>query len=421
MFIRNNFQNYFFTIPSKGFLVHNRPIIEQALIMDSNQENKRNFELAEKWMNGTITPEEEKEFSVWYNSDQNRLVELPKTFIGSSSEHHTRMVKNLNRKIGYTQHHRLYKVRMISIAAAVILISGLVIFFYQQNSVSRNIENGKSNSTVQSEIFPGSNKAILTLSNGKKINLTDVNNGMIAQQTGIKISKTADGQLIYQIAETEAASNPLEYNTIVTPVGGQYQVQLPDGTKVWLNSLSSIKFPTSFSTQVNRTVEVVGEAFFEVEKNKEKPFIVKSDKQEIRVLGTHFNVSTYSDEATVRTTLFEGSIEVSSRSGSVVKMKPGQQSILRKDQLEIKAVNVDEFNSWKNGYFWFNNENIKSIMRKFSRWYDIEVTYQGEISAQEFNGKISRYKSLDQVLRILEQTQTIHFTSEGRRIIVIGK
>lgn len=296
-----------------------------------------------------------------------------------------------------------------AVIATVILGAGLFFYYTELN-----------NPDQQQDIAPGGNKAVLTLADGRKISLTDVANGSIAQQSGISITKTATGQLVYTLANSNPNTSTLAYNTLEIPKGGQYEVHLPDGTSVWLNASSSLKYPISFASLKQRIVELTGEAYFQVAKDKTHPFVVKTSGQEVRVLGTHFNINAYSDESAIKTTLLEGSVEVTSAAGSKV-LFPGQQAILKRNELSVNEANTEEAIAWKNGYFRFNGENIESIMRKLSRWYNIEVSFVGNVKSKTFTGRISRFKSISQVLKMLGKTKVIHFKVEERRVIVLSK
>ncbi|TKC65434.1 DUF4974 domain-containing protein [Pedobacter hiemivivus] len=301
----------------------------------------------------------------------------------------------------------------LAAAASILLIvtAGTFFLFLQKN-----------NAVVNQDIDPGSYKAVLTLADGRKIALTDATNGKLAMQAGIEITKTADGQLIYQVKEAEQkTANATLFNTISTPRGGQYQINLPDGTKIWLNSESKLKYPASFANLKQRKVELIGEAYFEVAKNKALPFLVLSKQQEVEVLGTHFNINSYDNELVVKTTLLEGSVWVRTTNNASVNkvIKPGEQSVLRSGQLLVNTVNTESEIAWKEGIFNFEDENIQSIMRKLERWYDIDVTYKGAITTTTFGGKISIHRPLSKALKLLESTGDVHFKIEGRRITVM--
>ncbi len=234
-------------------------------------------------------------------------------------------------------------------AAAIILIVAVsaYVFFKPMNS-------GSPAQVHLGDVRPGGNKAFLTLSNGKRISLTDAAQGNIAAQEGIKITKTADGKIIYAAENVAEEKGLASYNTIETPKGGQYQVLLPDGTSVWLNAASSLTYPVNFRGSRERRVQLQGEAYFEVARDKKHPFVVKTDRQEVTVLGTHFNINGYKEEPVISTTLLEGSIQTRNlTSGQAVVLSPGQQSTLIKGgkSLDVARVNTENIISWKNGYF----------------------------------------------------------------------
>lgn len=312
----------------------------------------------------------------------------------------------------------------IAAAAAVLIIAMTAVFFY------RNYNHDAGAQTVKNDINPGKNKAVLTLANGQKISLTDALNGQLAQQAGVTISKTANGQLIYQAAPNASGKNMTEYNTIEAPRGGQWQVILPDGSKVFLNASSSLKYPVSFAAK-ERKVELKGEAYFEISHNKKSPFRVIAKGQTVEVLGTHFNIMSYDDEKAVKTTLLSGSVKVSSNGGrtagantakSAVEsliLKPGEQAQVSPGNMKIiHDVDLEDVLAWKNGYFKFN-ENLRSIMTKVSRWYDVEVVYETQPDPEfKFKGEISRDKNISELLNMLDYTGNVHFKIEGRRVIV---
>ncbi|WP_316811811.1 FecR family protein [Pedobacter heparinus] len=298
-------------------------------------------------------------------------------------------------------------------ASLLLLLFAGTFFYYQQKS---NLNTIAQHTTIDNELTPGGNKAILTLSNGTKVTLDEVLNGKVSGQAGVQITKTASGQLIYRI-QNSSVSSKLSFNTIETPRGGQYQLILSDGTKVWLNANSSLKYPISFS-KTERSIELKGEAYFEVTKNKKAPFKVISNNQELEVLGTHFNINGYEDEPDIKTTLIEGAVKVSDRSNRAhVMLKPGEQSSFHANKFEVNSVDTESAVAWKNGYFTFDKSTLESIMRQVSRWYDVEVNYQDKtVKEQVFSGNISRFENASQVLSILELTGLVHFKVEGRRI-----
>ncbi|WP_025144070.1 FecR family protein [Pedobacter jeongneungensis] len=279
--------------------------------------------------------------------------------------------------------------------------------------------NKKKEHVFATDVAPGKNKAILTLADGKKISLSDATTGNIAKEAGFSITKTADGQLVYNIAESENIEDT-RLNTISTPNGGEWQIRLPDGSTVWLNAASSIQYPLNIGTAKQRVVKLDGEAYFEVAKDKAHPFIVETDKQSVEVLGTHFNINSYNDEIVTKTTLLEGSVRVSQKNTNQSEiLKPGEQSILSVSGIDVKGVDVDEAIAWKNGYFMFNNEKQVSILRKVARWYNVEVEYADpEAKEVMYYGTVSRFEKISKVLRKFEQTGEVRFDIKGNKLIV---
>lgn len=313
---------------------------------------------------------------------------------------------------------RLYNWPRVAAAAAILAVLSFGGYFL--------IRNTKQNALVVSaknDIAPGKNSATLTLANGKQIVLNNAVNGQLASESGITISKSAQGELIYKADPAkENAVNAGQLNTLETFKGEQYQVILPDGSHVWLNAASVLKYPVAFSRK-ERLVELTGEGYFEVAHQKSRPFRVKTAQQIVEVLGTHFNINAYQDEPVSRATLLEGSVRVTtpalerSAAGSLM-LKPGEQSVLVGNQVNIVEANMEETIAWKNGYFMFESEKITSVMRKIARWYNVEVVYEGEVSSDQFGGTVSRFEKVSQVLKKLELTDKVHFKIEGRRVIV---
>lgn len=308
----------------------------------------------------------------------------------------------------------------LGIAASIFIALSVGLFYYLDEPAVQPLLT-IDQTPKHAPIVPGGNKAILTLSDGSRIILDHAKNGVLANQAGVSIQKTSDGELLYQFSKTHDAENQVVedilYNKIETPKGGKYQVNLPDGSIVWLNSASILRFPALFSGNT-REVELTGEAFFDVAKNKNKPFKVITKDQIVEVLGTRFNINSYGDEETIKTTLIEGSVKIIYKN-KVVLLSPGQQFQPNESKSRVIEADTEEVIAWKNGYFLFKDENIHSIMRKLSRWYDVEVTYQGEIPEYGFGGNISRSKDITEVLDALQLTNAVHFKIEGRRITVM--
>ncbi len=269
-------------------------------------------------------------------------------------------------------------------------------------------------------IVPGSNKAILTLANGQQIVLNNAQNGMIGQQGGTRVIKLDSGKLAYNSGNGEEKSaDAVLYNTITTPRGGQYQITLPDETKVWLNAESSLRFPTAF-TGKDREVQLSGEAYFEVRADKSKPFLVKSGSAETRVLGTHFNIMAYGDEGPVRTTLLEGVVSMGQEEQSAL-LQPGEQGQFdpNKGIIATRVVNTTAVVAWKDGYYYFDRTPVQSVMRQIARWYDVEIVYEGAVPKDEIVGKIPRTAYVSEVLHVMELIG-IRFKIEGRKIVVLS-
>lgn len=304
----------------------------------------------------------------------------------------------------------------LSVAAVLItiLLAGyfIVVHFRKEG---RMAEEQRIAGREQSTIRPGGNRASLTLANGEVVVLDSAQNGMLGMQGATRIIKLNNGALAYDNgAEKQGA---LLYNIISTPRGGQYQVTLADGTKVWLNAQSSIRFPTAFSDS-ERKVEIMGEAYFEVVHNAASPFKVVANGIETVDLGTRFNVNTYKDDATDRITLLEGAVQVIKGNASRV-LKPGQQAQISNDIKIVNDVDLDEVTGWKNGRFVFNKDtDIEAIMQQIARWYDVQVEYKGNIR-QRFWGSISKEAELSQVLKILEATGGVRFQINKNKIIIM--
>jgi len=277
----------------------------------------------------------------------------------------------------------------------------------------------KKEHVFATDVAPGKNKAILTLADGKKISLSDAMKGDIAKEAGFSITKTADGQLVYNVAGSENV-NDTRLNTISTPNGGEWQIQLPDGSTVWLNAASSIQYPLNIGTAKQRVVKLDGEAYFEVAKNASHPFIVETDKQAVEVLGTHFNINSYKNEKVTKTTLLEGSVRVLHKNTNESEiLKPGEQSLVSVSGIAIKEVDVEEAIAWKKGYFMFNNERQESILRKVARWYNVEIEYADpEAKDVMYYGTVSRFEKISKVLTKFEQTGEVHFDIKGNKLIV---
>jgi transmembrane sensor len=381
-------------------------------------DQERIYILIKKYRDNTATAAEREELLKWYRENAYQDAEFPESeeLAGEA------MLARLNRETKPVK-ARVHYFKWVA-AASIILIVGIAALF-----VSRTIGDKPASGTgqlVKNDIPPGGNKAILTLANGKKISLTDAGNGQIANQNGIKVTKAANGQLVYTIIErspnlpgatADNEINTADFNTIETPKGGQYQVVLPDGSKVWLNAYTSLKFPVSFNNQKERRVELTGEAYFEVAHNKELPFRVVTARQTVEVLGTHFDVNAYADDAATKTTLLEGLVRITAASRSAI-LNPGQQAKLT-NTLDVSEVNTADAIAWKNGYFNFDDEKLENIMRSVSRWYNVDVVFEDQSLKKETYGAVTtRFANITTLLKMMEQTGDARFSIQGTTLTV---
>ncbi len=309
----------------------------------------------------------------------------------------------------------------IGIAATLLLAALFGAYFYLPVRRPKTTSFITQKLKPVAKVLPGTNKAVLTLGNGEQVVLDSAQTNAIAIQPNVIVQQNKTG-LVYAFAKTKI-NHPvnLNYNTITVPNGGQYQLSLIDGTLVFLNAGSSLTYPTTFSGE-ERAVTLKGEAYFEVVKNPKMPFKVNvADKQQIEVLGTHFNVMAYADENAVSTTLMEGSVKITAPNKQIV-LKPGEMAVNDPaKKLLIKKADVEEVMAWKNGSFIFNNENITSIMKKIGRWYNIDVVFLGNMEDINFTGNYSRSKSLLNLIKNIELINKVHFKIEGRRVTVMAK
>ena len=294
-------------------------------------------------------------------------------------------------------------------ASLAILILGYFALFSPEKEES-TVKNEKS-----IDLNPGENKAVLTLSNGKKISLDSLGNGLLTEDGQAKIYTSEKGALTY-IAATE--TQQILTNNITTPRGGQYKLTLTDGTNIWLNAASSLTYPSSFQKGKPRIVELSGEGFFEVTHNAQEPFIVHyGDGMEAVVLGTSFNINSYTDEKATYTTLVKGSLSVQSPQEKKDLLKPGQQSVFIQGKTSIIAADIEETVAWKEGWFLFNRLELQAIVRQLSRWYNIDFDITGTIGNKQFSGIVSKSNNISEVLKIMENTG-VTFTLRNQKIYV---
>ncbi|MBO9152401.1 FecR family protein [Chitinophaga sp. GCM10012297] len=385
------------------------------------------YQLLDKYASGGLTAAEQRELSELLQSlDGREFTAVTERYAqiveqrGVPGEADTVLFERIRERIGDMEGEmRPVRTRTRWWAAAAVLLALLSAGAYLFNRQPRQIVSLKpAADTVHHEIRPGGNKAVLTLANGSTIVLDEAADGTLAQQGGTNVVKLGNGQLAYVGDGGEVSASV--YNTIATPRGGQYRIALSDGTQVWLNAASSIRYPAVFGGS-ERRVEITGEAYFEVAKDEKRPFTVQINKStEINVLGTHFNVNAYEDESNIRTTLLEGKVSVAVF-GKQNILKPGQQGTViygnSGGAVQVKEVDTGEAVAWKEGMFSFKNADLRAVMRQLSRWYDVEVAYEGGNSNAVFEGKIQRELNLADVLDALRKNN-VQFRIEGRKIIV---
>ena len=360
-----------------------------------------------------ISAGEQEELDEWFHS----LHVEPNEFdnwvneAGGEEIFSEELLIRFNQKLAHT---RKRKNNFYYWAAASLLIMLSAAFFMISKDSNQSIK--PNNAFAKNVTAPGGNRAVLTMGNGDHVNLNDKSVGYINKQGDAQIYKAAAGKLVYNRVSSQ--SRPV-YNTLITPRAGQYELELPDGTRVWLNAESSLRFPTSFSGR-NRTVELTGEAYFEVAHNAKMPFKVRTANQEITVLGTHFNIQGYKDESAISTTLLQGSVSVMNKlSGKASLLVPGKQSTVYRNngEISVHAITVDQVMAWKNGYFIFENEDIQTIMKLISRWYDVDVEYH-KIEQVRLGGTFSKSSDLAALLKSFELISDLKFNIKGRRVTV---
>ncbi|SDL65001.1 FecR family protein [Pedobacter sp. ok626] len=371
-------------------------------------------ELISSYLDGTCSPQEKERLEQWYILRNIEIRdELPdpeyqvvKSDIWESIQTKTEPAK------------KRYPFFRIASAAAILMVLGIGFYFY-------NVRNTTPDKTTYyaSKINPGKTGATLTLANGNRIALDKIQNGKLIAQAGIEITKTAEGRLSYEVKGTSGTADAS--NTLSTSRGQTYQVRLPDGSLVWLNSASSLTYTTALLNQGKRKVKLTGEGYFEVTKNKNHPFIVETNGQEVEVLGTHFNINSYQEEGKIVTTLQEGSVRVSATDGKKISsiLKPGQQSLLSSSGIQVLPADLETALAWKNGRLEFRDADLPSIMREISRWYDIDVTYEGRLPNRRFEASVSRQANLSTLLELLKLSKVkfnIKEQPSGKKLLVLS-
>lgn len=366
-------------------------------------------DLLERYSEGQCTERERAWVEDWYN---NYHLQADEPYTHEQIEADSRaMWTGLPQPGRKLIHQKWFKYATI---AAVLVVGYLLYYLLVYIEMSKRPQ--PTHAQLE-QVLPGGNRATLTLANGRVIALNDASNGVLAEQQGLTIRKNAEGQLVYIISKKDVKTDyPKEesVNTITTPKGGQYQVQLPDGSKVWLNAASSLSYTTGAYVANKREVRLSGEAYFEVAHNAKRPFIVVTDKQQVEVLGTHFNVSSYADNGATTTTLLQGKVRVSAlpqpkgelsqpnlqRDGVV--LKPGEAATLQYQQLSVAQADVELATAWKNGRIEFRDASLPQIMLMIGRWYNINIRFEGTLPPRRFSGSIPNNKNLYRVLEALQ-------------------
>jgi transmembrane sensor len=398
--------------------------MKQNPYSDMDQPAYRIAYLIAGFIRNTLTEKEHQELDDWVNESDHNM----KLFEDLTDERNLEANLEWMDKVQSEQSYQSLKERgafdvspkkirfnpVWMAAASVILIAG--IFFIYRYAGKNKSGNNEIAIADTLQLLPGSNRATLTLADGRVIDLTNAKTGIIVSGQGSHVNKPADGELVYEADASRPGTSLI--HTLSTPVGGQYQVRLPDGTKVWLNAATTLKYPARFEAG-ERKVEVNGEAYFEVAKNEQKPFkVVLADSAAVTVLGTHFNIMAYSDEKTKEVTLLEGSVAVSKKENTK-KLEPGSQASISENEITKRTgIDTEEITGWKNGLFVFHDAPIESIMNQIARWYDAKIVYHAEIR-QQFNATILRSEPLAKLLHLLELNGYVHFKIENKTIYVL--
>ncbi len=383
--------------------------------MNTSNTPERLNEIANKWRNGTATPQEKEIYEKWYTSFDDTEVEVKRSEYQDAHRMGAKIFARLMIRVDQDrQIPSIFKryQRWFSAAAAILLFAVGYWIFKEQGQTSQY-------AAQTSPILPGKRVATLRLPNGQIVQLKEHKDGLVINASDLRYKGGAT------IAHEGPATNTQQI-VLSTPKGGTYQVTLPDGSKVWLNALSSISIPADLATRFDRRLELKGEAYFEIARShmqvngadRRRPFIVTANNSTVQVLGTRFDVKSYAEEPGVRTTLLEGSVNFTSGKKHQL-MLPGQRSVSNGQGITTTYVDVDEVIAWKNGNFQFADQKIQTIMHEIGRWYNVEVVYQGTPTRESFGGTISRNKPITEVLASLEETGAVHFKIEGRRVVVM--
>lgn len=386
--------------------------------MSENTDAKYLQQLARKVLAGNASDEEKLFLEEYYNAFEKH----PDSQNVISAEELQQLKQSILQKIYVqtadyplpTTRSRLAVWRWAAAAAVLLAVAGTALLSRSNDPVDMLAVEPVQ---LPAEILPGGNKATLTLNDGSAVVLDEMQTGSSLQQGMIQVNKTKDGELVYRVVPSKLAPATVQYNTVSTPKGGQYQVRLPDGTNVWLNAASSIHFPTSF-IQAQRAVTVTGEVYFEVAHLPKQPFVVTAGSTRVEVLGTHFNVMAYNNEPSIKTTLLEGSVKIMD-AGRTAVLKPGEQIQVNATRFsKAKDVDVEAELAWKNGLFYFREAGLETVMKQLERWYDISVTFQGAVPEKQFSGKVSRNVNLSELMEILGFFDDMECTIQGKTVTI---
>jgi len=390
--------------------------------MLSPKKRRKLIRLIEKYQKGKATPEEAAFVDAYYKYFDQKDEAQPFLPAGEQQEQEDRLFESMQTRIRQPPPAApvVRMRRYVRVAAAVLLVTvaGVALRYMGKKKPPA----AEIVAAVTHDVAPGSNKAILTLGNGATIELDSTASGMLVQQGNVKIAQRSGGEIVYN---GTSGTGEVMYNTMSTQKGGQYRLQLPDGTKVWLNSASSIHYPVAFTGDL-RQVDITGEAYFEVAQalsadgRKKMPFIVRVGQSiGVEVLGTHFNIMAYPDEGAIKATLLEGRVKVT-RTHDQALLAPGQQAVLEAavTPMQVRTVDTDKETAWISGFFQFDNTDLPTLMRQLQRWYDVEPVYTAKDNGRRFGGRISRNLRLSEMLHLLESND-IHFKIEGKKLIVL--
>lgn len=371
------------------------------------------IELLDNYLNNRCSPKERELVEKWFELHGDNVDFIGQLNAMDQKNYTDKIFNDIVKTINSNNKSKRRRHSIEAIAGAFILIALAGIFLFKYHFFKVKDKEEIITASKKISIPPGTNGAILILGNGNKITLDSTDSHNITAQTAGQFKKDGDSLLMYAHAEKRAPTTKNNiYNTLITPAGKQYSLLLPDGSKVWLNASSYIKFPTVFSGN-QRMVEIGGEAYFEIVHNASKPFRVSVGGQVIEDIGTIFDVNAYQDEPDIKATLVSGSIKINN-----VRLKPDQQAIIQSGKLKVVNVDAANVTAWRNGYFTFDNTSLEELMRQISRWYNVKVEYEGVIPDLHFGGGITRHCDAAQVLSILEQSN-IHFKIENKKIVVM--